>query len=593
MENRKTLQEIAKDKGKLLLIEKFSVSVPSANIQVLENSSKSNLVESKKGKTYQSLAVVKDVPVSKFTENLNGRVYPRKLWENVYKAKIAEGTLCLADHPADNSEGSVKDIVGVWRNFRINEDICTGDLYLIGKHGKQFLEVLKAGGKCGLSSVGFGELMEDEKTVDPNTYELVRLSDWVLTPSQGVFAEQDHISESFKESSNLKQTNTNYNIRKVNNMSSSIQALTVRNNVKVALKESQRAMETKGSSLVSAKKELQEVLQYIPEEYKEERSKLKNQIALVEQTIKTTLKEKSEKLQESTKTASDLKVKYEASNAVLSRLKEKHKKASDVIKHLSENESVMMKDIKGLMQERGLMYKDMKSFKEDHRKMASDIVSLVKERGVILSDMRNSMKEKLEMVTDIQALMEDKKIMSKDIRSLIEDKKAMQRDINILVNENSKLKKKFREGEGYEALEYPDVQDPEEVQADEYAGEDYEAVVDPAIAYRADDEDFGGVPYTNYNTSAEGSIIGEKRNAKRFIKESSRSFKSNPDVVRYFESKVKSKPILKAIKDRVLSESSLVKAVKMVETFLKADDDKPIKLREAFKENTWIGNRDI
>lgn len=580
---------MAQEKGKLLLIEKFSISSSSKNLSI-EESRSGYFVEGKKGNKYQSLAIVRDVPVTKFTENLNGRVYPKRLWENVYKTKIAEGTLCLADHPSDDSEGSVKDIVGVWRNFKINENNCTGDLYLIGKHGKQFLEVLKAGGKCGLSSVGFGELMEDEKTVDPNTYELIRLSDWVLTPSQGVFAEQDHLTESLKEN----KIYTNIITRKDQNMSSSLQALTVRNNVKVALKESQRAIETKGASLVAAKKDLQEVLQYIPQEYKEERKKLKEQISLVEKTLSQTLQDKSKKLEESSKTVSDLKVKYEASNAILSRLKEKHTKSSKVIKLLSENESIMKSDIKALVQERGIMYSDIKTFKEDHIKMSRDIVELVKERGQILSDLRQSMKEKIDMTSDIKALIEDKRVMKKDIKSLVEDRNAMQMDINKLIKENMKLKRKYSE-EGYEALEYPEVQDEQDVQADEYAGEDYDAIVDPALAYVADDEDFGGVPFTNYNSSYEGEIIGERRFPKnrRTIKESKVNNRLNQDVVKYFESKVKQKPILKAIKERVYSQTSLVQAVKLVEKFLRNESDKPIKLREAFKENTWIGDREI
>lgn len=588
MENKKSLQEIAQEKGKQLLVENFSISSTSVNLSDLSKTEKLPIVESKKGKQYEAIGIVRDVPVTKFTENLNGRIYPKRLWENVYKSKMAEGTLCLADHPADNSEGSVKDIVGVWRNFKLNESNCTGDLYLIGKHGKQFLEVLKAGGKCGLSSVGFGELMEDEKTVDPSTYELVRLSDWVLTPSQGVFAEQDHLKESLKESK------SNTNIIRNNTMSSSIQALTVRNNVKIALKESEKAIESKGSSLVSAKKELQEVLQYIPEEYKEERKKLKDQISLVEKTLQQTLQDKSKRLQESVKTSSDLKVKYEASNAILSRLKEKHTKASQVIKLLSENESIMKKDIQHLMKERGLMYNDLKAFKEDYKKMGSDIVNLVSERGIILSDLRNSMQEKVDMVEDIKALLEDKKLMKKDISSLLEDRKTMQKDIERLVKENLKLKKKYSESGEYEALEMPDVEEPETVQADEYAGEEYEAVVDPAIAYRSDDEDFGGVPFTNYNASYEGEMIGErKKTFRKPIKESFHSFKPNNDVVKYFESKVKQKPVLKAIKEQVYSQKSLVQAVKLVEKFLSADIDKPIKLSEAFKQNTWIGDREI
>ncbi len=219
MEKRKTLKEIAQEKGKHLFIESFSVTIPSTSIEVLTEGQRP-LVESFQGEKFKAVAIVRNVPVTRFTENLNGRVYSKELWENVYRAKVAEGTLCLADHPGDDSDGSVKDIVGVWRNFKINESNCTADLYLVGKHGKHFLEVLQAGGKNGLSTVGFGELMEDERTVNPRTYELIRLSDWVLTPSQGVYAEQDNIdtnSVSMSESVKTKvESNTNIIEEKIN-----------------------------------------------------------------------------------------------------------------------------------------------------------------------------------------------------------------------------------------------------------------------------------------------------------------------------------------------------------------------------------------
>ena len=112
----KTLKEIAIEKNKKLFIESYSVLVPINNIKLLNNVSQNgsvHLIESIEGEKYKCLAVVKSVPVSKFTENLNNRVYSKTLWEKVKRNKVAEGTLCLADHPTDDTDGSVKDIVGV------------------------------------------------------------------------------------------------------------------------------------------------------------------------------------------------------------------------------------------------------------------------------------------------------------------------------------------------------------------------------------------------------------------------------------------------------------------------------------------------
>lgn len=568
MENKKTFKELAKEKGKTLFIESFFLNVPSENLKFLENVSKAgsvHLVESKQGEKFKAVGIVQKVPVSKFTENLNNRVYPKRLWEKVQKEGSAEGTLCLADHPSDDTDGSVKDIVGVWRNFRVNESNCTADLYLIGKHGKQFLEVLQAGGKCGLSSVGFGELLEDEKTVNPDTYELVRVSDWVLTPSQGVYAETDHV---IKENISLNYTNykENYKLEnKRNYKMDNIQLLTLKNNIKLALRESSKNIESKSVNLVESKNDLLDLLNYIPSELQEERSKIERQIEKVEETLKSTISEKSNQLVLKKEENLNLKQKYKTANIILSKMKERNEKSNGVIKLLSYNENAMKSDIKSLLSERSTMMsdikiltedrkvmssdiktlvedknlmekdlsillkeretmlvdidslvkdrhamnKDIKSFSEDRQRMYSDINKLITERKVILSDLNTAIKEKLVMIEDISQLLKDRKAMSKDIAALVEDRKVMEKDIAKLVKENKKLKKSksiFESEEG--DIEPPYVPEIEDVQEEEYGDEDFGNAIDPAMAYASDDEDFGGVPFSNFNAAKDDSEDG-------------------------------------------------------------------------------------
>jgi len=603
----KTLKEIAIQKNKKLFIESYSVVIPTSNIKLLEDVSQNgsiHLIESREGEKYKCLAIVKSVPVSKFTENLNNRVYSKKLWEKVQKNKVAEGTLCLADHPSDDTDGSVKDIVGVWRNFKVNEDHCNADLYLIGKHGKQFLEVLQAGGRCGLSSVGFGELLEDEKTVNPDTYELVRVSDWVLTPSQGVYAETSHIdSDTISINENVKQknkNNTNLIERNYNKMENSVQALTIRNNVKFALKESEKAIQSKGSSLVESKKDLQELLSYIPESYTQDRSTIEKQISLIENTIKQTIKDKTIKLKENEKTTLSLNEKYNTANVVIQKLKERHDKANKVIKLLSQNESLMKKDINSFMGERVGMTKDLKALKEDRSKMIYDIKKLIQERGNILSDMRQSMKDKITMSEDIENLIQDRKTLMSDLRTTLEDTKVMKKDIQKLVKENSILKKKVRRynEESYEDIEPAEVPEMDYVQDTEYSNENYDLSVDPSMAYASDDEDFGGIPFTNYNDESgflenKSRKTNKKSRMKEFVIRKKPS--QNRDVVEYFENKVKEKPILRKIREQIVSQPSLVKAVNMIERYLRNDEEKPYRIMESVKSRhyDWVGNRDI
>lgn len=744
----KTLKEMASEKGKRLLIESFSVTIPLEKIKLLEDVSKSgsiHLIESRNGEKFKALGIVESVPVSKFTENLNNRIYPKKLWEKVYKEKSAEGTLCLADHPSDDTDGSVKDIVGVWRNFRVNESNCSADLYLIGKHGKQFIEVLQAGGKCGLSSVGFGELMEDDKTVNPETYELVRVSDWVLTPSQGVYAEMDHIRESYSYKPSFSNTSTNIkensytkqNIR--NSNMDNIQLLTIKNNIKYALRESNKNIESKSVNLIESKKDLQDLLNYVPAELSEDRQKIERQIERIEETLKSSIKEKSKALSIKTEENFDLKSKYSVANKLISKMKERHEKSNRVIKTLSENERTMKTDIDSLIKDRRSMLKDINQLIEDRKSMISDIKKfssvvsghrkneslmnkdikrlvferkdmmsdinvfskdrktmmsdirqlvedrksmnkdinqliedrenmkkdlqvllndrkamledinslvsdrnnmskdinhlvedrsamkkdikiLVEERNVMLKDLNTSIKEKISMIEDIDQLVKDRKTMLSDIKTLVEDRRKMFRDIKILKKENNRLKSmNFMESEEGD-LTPPEAPEIEDVQAAEYSGEKFSTAIDPAMAYASDDEDFGGVPFSNFNKEEdflesfssngvptrkkmnESFIIRPKQNVVtrtqkvQKIKKPLQFF--NSDVKEYFESKAKSNPAIRRIKEQVLKQKSLVNAVKIVESFLSDSDyEKPIRISESYTNNNrfydWVGNRDI
>lgn len=154
-------------------------------------------------KEYHAKAVY-SFPISRPNqENLNGRVYNNKLWENTITRLKEISTFGLMDHP--QNEGSTKDIWCVWRNLRFSEskETIVADAYLIGDYGKQILEILEAGGNIGLSTSGFGEFLEDKKTIDPESFELERVADFVFNPSYEVFGTQaDKVTN---ESVDLKQ----------------------------------------------------------------------------------------------------------------------------------------------------------------------------------------------------------------------------------------------------------------------------------------------------------------------------------------------------------------------------------------------------
>ena len=135
-------------------------------------------------------------PVSRINDlkpNQNGRKYTRKLWERVIRDQQSEwkGRVGLADHPPEDSDGEFKNAAIVWLDMEIDD--ANGLVWavgtFVGNFGALAKDIISKGGRIGFSSSGFGELMSDRTTVDPDTYVLERCADIVLNPSQDVFGE--------------------------------------------------------------------------------------------------------------------------------------------------------------------------------------------------------------------------------------------------------------------------------------------------------------------------------------------------------------------------------------------------------------------
>lgn len=171
------------------LIENFRVTPQEINFSLLTESTKKTLYE---GREYECLAVF-TVPISRpGKKNFNERIYTVKLWENVIKnqKEIWDGSFGLMNHPED--EGNPKDGFCVWHNLRFNEDktLVIADMYLFGEWGKHAVDAMRAGGRIGLSSSGFGDMEEDGITVKSD-FTIERVADWVLNPSYQVFGSID------------------------------------------------------------------------------------------------------------------------------------------------------------------------------------------------------------------------------------------------------------------------------------------------------------------------------------------------------------------------------------------------------------------
>lgn len=135
-------------------------------------------------------------PISRINDqkpNQNKRKYTRKLWENVIKNQQHEwkGRVGLADHPPEDSDGEFKNAAIVWLDMEIDDanKLVWAVGTFVGDYGALAKDIISKGGRIGFSSSGFGELMADRETVDPESYVLERCADIVLNPSQDVFGE--------------------------------------------------------------------------------------------------------------------------------------------------------------------------------------------------------------------------------------------------------------------------------------------------------------------------------------------------------------------------------------------------------------------
>lgn len=345
-----------------------SASIPHRMIKRVEDNV---LVESlreaqaKVGSIYKLTENIEDsnkegywVPISFYNKiNGNRRNYNKRLWENVINNQRDTfiGAPMLSDHPSGDSDGNPKDICGVWLDCKLGEQepdgsgLVYGLLVPSGTLGKDLKDHLANGLRIGTSSSGFGKLMADGITVDPDTFQIERLADWVLNPSQGTFFAYDESDDDIEDRSvhvhesvdnNENNTILNSNMIKENVVKDSTSKLT-----RLEEKKFRRDME---SFLKSAAKN--ENPQARLEEFKEIKGWLEDGAC---PDLKEQVEAKIQETEEYIKTALNEKMEYAAEFEVESPkdLKEKLTKlAQDT--SLLKKESIEWKDISEKLQEK-------------------------------------------------------------------------------------------------------------------------------------------------------------------------------------------------------------------------------------------------
>jgi len=611
MSTKISLEERAKQKNKILLIESISYLPNIDDIKI-----ETKFIEAVAGKQYECRGVLKNVPVTRFIENANSRIYPKELWTEVEKKKTFEGADCLADHAAEG-DGSVLDTAGVWKNFKVGENIATADLYCIGAIGSLLLEKAKAGGKVGFSTVAFGTLSEsDGKTVMTEDFEFENC-DWVRKPSQNVYATQENLEESVKEEIKIIEKDITNKLKEktveVKNMDKYLE-LSIKNQIKSTIKEA-----IAKENYVEAIKELKEVSDTIIPEMAEQKAQVETAIM----SIQTKLAEQKElaqkELKESKETLETLTEKYQVACETINTLKENLQKAQVIV------EKAVNKDTQKSIEK---MKEDIELFSTDRVKMEEDIKLFIEE-----IEKRNA---------DLKIYEEDTQLREQDITKFKEERKNMSKKINktkialqLAEKTISKLEKILEEEYGYEfddeedsfidtgndiiddAFGFEDDEDLYEAEeeeddkeekkesitskkkklvkeTDEDDSEDEEEEMEEAEEDDSDDDDEleesdddDEEDEKESNEDKMAAVRAAKKEAitqkKRIeVKESKAPVK---EVIEYYKAVVRNKPAVRDIQKQILKSRSLLEAVKKVSMFENKFGNDIHKLRESVKDN--------
>ena len=577
----KTLQEKASALGKQLLIESVSYIPKSVDVEIFDDK---RLVEDTTGKKYECRGILKNVPVTRYTENYNGRIYSKTLWENVRSNNMFEGADCLANHAED--DGSVLDTVGVWHNFVVNEDTGNADLYCIGEGGSLLLEKAKAGGKVGFSTVGFGEFKEDGKSVQEDSFELSNC-DWVRNPSQNVYGTSENI---VREDSDIKNKsfenlytninegslkdikNNNENTERGNNMSEKVNEQILKNQMKSIIKEAKSNDNFKDalSLLKEAYNDIPQlespVLLSLKQEIENEIEALTEKVGSELNATKVSLKEKEESLV-------SYKEKYE-------KVKEDYNKVKNILDTykgtLEEDTHKMLEDIEVLTEDRENMLSDIEIFEEEREAMQEDIE--------IFEEQLSSMQE------DINKMLEDRKLMLEDIEEAQKIIDKTKKESANRLSHIKKLEKIMTEEYGYDFDDETYIDDDEIIDYEEPMDDYEDDFIEEPIDYIDDEDNFideydddfyesGKVKPYNFQEACKKG--GKKKEPVKSPLKEKKVVNIDKIVADYFQEAVKETPSISKIKNDVLSSKSLYEATKVVEVFRNRKDSGIFKVSES------------
>lgn len=123
-------------------------------------------------------------------ENLNGRIYTEELAQRLIRENPV--TMAYDGHLCDWINGNeYKNAVAICKNLRVEDGVMKTDIEFLEcekEYEAKLKELAFKGIAIGVSSVGYGEYEEDGKTINPETYTIVRILDFVTQPAGEVYA---------------------------------------------------------------------------------------------------------------------------------------------------------------------------------------------------------------------------------------------------------------------------------------------------------------------------------------------------------------------------------------------------------------------
>ncbi len=473
--------------AKIRLIERYYFTPKENDIVIYSENNKNQIKESVEGKDFYGLAKINNVPISNYEKNNNGRIYPYNEWKKAVKENMK--TYCFADHPEDGKE-TVKSIVGIWSNIKVNEKDVRGDLIVFNNEDGNTLLHCAKNGLCEFSTSGWGNLDENNTVYD---FELERASDWVYNRSNPIAVITDKSkeveilekSEKNKQSFHIDETNINKNKQTEDGIveNTELKQLnenmikTQKNHIKKLIKESEKT-----ENYADCIEELQNITPLSEE--------LGNMISESVSVMSSKLSEKQtvimEEAKQSKSKVGELEKTIKAQDKVINDLKESLKKANTIIKSkktdskLKESLIEMAKDLdevfyvleNKVIKQLGIekpqefvelaedsikMEKLLKQFKEKYKKLKESKETMVNDTKLkkLLKQYKESLDDAMYDLDVLAQILESKGInIDKEAKRILEKGKA-------------KAKKKEADDEVEDEEEVDDTEELEEEDEDE------------------------------------------------------------------------------------------------------------------------------